>query len=95
MEYLTTKILYPHHNRKHVASLHSKRWLKCLLHFIELNEVKREHRKLIENRKDKKIKKKDRKIKIRDRKKNWSIFGKLQSRIGNYEVELDGHLRLP
>ena len=42
MEYLTTKILYPHPNWKHVTLLHSKRLLAVLaLHFIELNEMKR------------------------------------------------------
>ena len=41
MEYLTTKILYPHHNWKHVVSLYSKRQLTVLvLNLFDLNKVK-------------------------------------------------------
>ena len=38
MEYLTTKILYPHPNWKHVASLHSKRWLAVLASLHEITK---------------------------------------------------------
>ena len=50
MEHLTTKILSPHPNWKHVASLHSKRQLAVLaLYFIELHEVKRAPRAVSQN----------------------------------------------